>query len=106
HDDGIGCLSISPDGHWLMTGAGTRSFNANDKTIRVWDLKTDDPAATVRILRGHDSPIQCIAISSDGHWLVSGDEDRNARLWNLQADDPAMTSRTLRGHKSPVRCMS
>ena len=58
------------------------------------------PHATV--LRGHDGPISCLVISSDGHWLITGSRDKTARLWNLTATDPSANPIILSGHDKEI----
>jgi WD domain, G-beta repeat len=41
-------------------------------TARLWDLSAKDPAANPVVLRGHDGPVNAVAISQDNHWLVTG----------------------------------
>ena len=62
-----------------MTGSG-------DKTARLWDLKAEAPETTARVLKGHEGPVDAVAISPDGRWLVTGSWDKTARLWDLKAD--------------------
>jgi len=52
-----------------------------------------------RGLGGHEGPIRAVAISPDGHWLVTGSYDGAARLWDLRASDPAAAPVVLRGHE-------
>jgi len=105
HTDSINAVAISPDNRWVVTGS-------YDKTARLWDLtalahwagppllSAKDPAANPIPLRGHDSPVRAVAISPDGHWLVTaGIYDHTARLWDLSAKDPAANPVVLRGHE-------
>lgn len=46
--------------------------------------------------------ISDIAISPDGHWLVTGSNDTTARLWDLTASDPTANSIVLDGHRAPI----
>jgi WD40 repeat protein len=39
------------------------------------------------VVRGHDEPVNAMAISPDNRWVVTGSEDRTARLWLLQMKD-------------------
>jgi WD40 repeat protein len=43
-----------------------------------------------------------IAISPDGHWLVTGCEDHIIRLWNLRSENPTGDLRRLIGHESEI----
>ena len=80
HEGSISAVAISPDNRWLVTGS-------EDKTARLWDLTSRDPAAAPVVLRGHEGPISEVAISTDNRWLVTGSEDNTVRLWNLRLDE-------------------
>ena len=57
------------------------------------------------MLRGHDGPVNAVAISADNHWLVTGSADKTARLWDLRAKDPAASPVVLRGNYGPVNAV-
>jgi hypothetical protein len=48
---------------------------------------------------GHNGLVQCLAISADGTYLLSGAADREAILWNLASGAPAFR---LSAHKKAV----
>ena len=79
HTGSISCLAISPDGRWLVTG-GQKEYvtGGDDRTARLWDLKSKNPATGSRVLKGHTDSISSIAISHDGRWLVTGSYDNTA----------------------------
>jgi len=91
----LDAVGLSPDNHWLATGSA-------DKTVRLWDLRAKDPAASPVVLRGHQSAVYAVGISADNHWLVTGSYDHTARLWDLGAKDPAANPIVLRGHEVAV----
>ena len=84
-------MAITPDGRWLATLVTGRL----DKTLRLWDLKADDPSQTARVLTGHEQAVWALAISHDGRWLATGSQDNTARLWDLKADRPGQTAHVL-----------
>jgi protease II len=92
----ITTLAISPDNRWVVTAS------SDDKTARLWDLRTKDPVTNPVILRGHESVVSAVAISPDSRWVVTGSWDRTARLWDLSAKDPAANPVILRGHEREV----
>ena len=47
---------------------------------RIWDWGTADPAASVKVLHGHEHAIDDLAISSSGRWLVTANRDRTVRI--------------------------
>lgn len=64
-------------GRWL---AG--AFNGQ---LRVWDLRAPTVSQPVRVGTGRG--VKPLALSPNGHWLVSWDFDDQLRLWNVQ--DPS-----------------
>jgi WD40 repeat protein len=54
-----------------------------------------------RLVARADGSITALAISSDGHWLVTGSGDNMARVWDLSAKDPAANPVVLGGHGGP-----
>ena len=48
---------------------------------------------------GHLQPIQSIAISPDGKYIVSGSSDAFIKIWNLSE---RMEERTLTGHTKTI----
>ncbi|MFF8643237.1 NB-ARC domain-containing protein [Streptomyces sp. NPDC015345] len=77
-------ISTSPDFRWLAA-AGEAA-----PTVHVWDLSPPSPA----ISRGN--PVQDVAVSPDGTWLVTANADHTLRTWNAVTGDPrvTITSRT------------
>ena len=85
-------FGFSSDSRWLITGAG--------RSVRIWDIKSDNPEESLRELNGHERAVTCVAISDDGRWIVSGSLDRTARVWDWTATDPASSVIILRGHEN------
>jgi WD40 repeat protein len=79
---------------------------SDDSTARLWDLSAKNPTANPVVLRGHEGPVNAVAISPDNRWVVTGSDDSTARLWDLSAKDPAANSVALRGHEGPVKAMA
>ncbi len=85
----IRAIDISPDGRFLLTGAG-------DNTARVWDFFTGQQIA---VLDGHTEPITTARFSADGHHVLSASSDHTAKIWDLKS---ARTIATLTGHSAPI----
>ncbi len=67
------------------------------QTLRDGAALTGDQA-----LRGHSGPVDAIAVSPSGRWLLTGSVDTTVRLWDFHGDSFA-EPQVLRGHDSAVR---
>jgi WD40 repeat protein len=68
------------------------------------DPQESHPTITpVRVLEGHTSWIDPVAITPDGKRIVSGSEDRTIRIWDI---DSGKCLTTLKGHTSVVRAIA
>jgi ribosome assembly protein 4 len=72
HTEAVLAVSFSPDGSQLASGSG-------DTTVRLWDLSTQSPKAT---LRGHKAWVLVVGWSPDGRLLATGDMDGSVWLWD------------------------
>jgi WD40 repeat protein len=65
----VKCMTVLPDGYRLISGSGT--------SLKVWDLETGRELAS---LQGRTGDIQCIAVSQDCRWAVSGSRPQNSSI--------------------------
>ena len=70
-------LAITPDGKYLAVGS---------RQIRIYDLKTPRELLT---LTGHTERVASMAITPDGHRLISCADDGILKIWNLDAGNQA-----------------
>ncbi|KAG2344774.1 WD40 repeat-like protein, partial [Suillus weaverae] len=69
-----------------------------DKTVRVWDAKTDEALGSP--LQGHASSVCSVAILPDGRCVVSGSDGKTIWVWNMEAGEAL--SAPLQGHTGRV----
>lgn len=83
-------VGISANGRWLASGS-------HCGTAFVWDLEASDPASTPLAFE-HGEAIVRLAISPDGHWMVTGGE--SPILWDLTASSPVLSATALKEQAS------
>ncbi len=93
HTDRVWTVAFTPDGKTLVTGS-------KDKTIKLWDVATGRPRAT---LRGHTGCTHGFAFTADGRLMASANCDHTIKLWELPA---GREKATLRGHVGEVRSLA
>jgi hypothetical protein len=89
----VTAMAVTPDGRFAVSGSA-------DATLRVWELATGRPQAT---LPGHTGPVTTVAVTPDGRFAVSGSADAILRVWDLTTDE---RSATLPAHMSPVKAVA
>jgi WD40 repeat protein len=83
----VSAIAISRDGHWLLTGNGTKG--------RLWDLTSRSPADRARMLRGHEGSIGAAAFGADGTTVITGSEDKAVRVWHTAMAEHSASPITL-----------
>ena len=86
-------VSFSPDGATLASGAW-------DGTVKLWDVATGEPIAT---LEGHGGGVQSVSFSPDGATLASGAGDATVKLWDVATGESIAT---LEEHWDVVQSVS
>ncbi len=80
-DFAFGGLAFTPDGRHLLSGSGDVLAQANDTTVRLWDVERGE---AVHIFRQHTDAIWDIALSPDGSLAASAGKDGQLWRWDLQ----------------------
>ena len=91
HSEAVLVCSFSPEGDRLATGSG-------DTTIRLWDLNTQTPMAT---LTQHTQWVQVLAWSANGKYLASGSKDKTVCIW-----EGTKLFAQFKGHKAFINGLS
>uniref|UniRef100_A0A672IAH6 U3 small nucleolar RNA-interacting protein 2 n=1 Tax=Salarias fasciatus TaxID=181472 RepID=A0A672IAH6_SALFA len=100
----ITCLVISPDDKCIFSAA-------KDCSIIKWDVESGKKLHTVHGGRkgtedrhvGHTAHILCMAISSDGKYLATGDMNKLIMIWEAETCKHLYK---FTGHKGPVSGLS
>lgn len=97
--DGLSAHSLDfhPAGDRLAAGFSNGS-------IHIIDIAS---GYSIQILKSHTQPVNCLAFTADGRWLVSGSKDGSARLWSAEEDGLQASPRQIfSGHSDAIRCIS
>jgi WD40 repeat protein len=89
-------VKMSVDKKYLFSCCG---YDGRDikVAIKVWDLGSGE---CIKTLYGHEYAINCLDITHDGKFLVSGSMDKTIKIWNLNTYS---CIKTIEGHVGPIR---
>ena len=94
----VNSIAVSSEGKWVV--AGLADIYQRDYSVRLWDGVT---GKQVRIFRGHSSPVNAVALSADGQYVLSGSDDKTVRMWSLVSGKQV---RVFRGHRGEVSSLA
>ncbi|NES05687.1 MAG: WD40 repeat domain-containing protein, partial [Okeania sp. SIO2F4] len=100
HQDGVGSVTISPDGQTLASGSW-------DNTIKLWDLESGE---LQRTLTGHLQDVASV-IFLDQKTLLSASYDRTIKRWHLNTGELLSSFNqspnfTFNGHSRNIECFA
>ncbi|MCP4544671.1 MAG: hypothetical protein GY832_46820 [Chloroflexi bacterium] len=91
--DGRGSIEavvVTPDGRQAVSRY--RPGPDSTRELHVWDLQT---SKCERTLKGHTDWVTALAVTPDGHRVVSGSHDTTLKVWDLRT---GACEHTLEGH--------
>ncbi len=88
-------LVLSQDGQILITGSYRK--------IKVWRTSCWQNAELLYNLTGHSHIVNCLAISQDAKFLISGSLDQTVKIWQLETGELV---HTLKGHRDSVHTVA
>lgn len=99
HGGPVADVAVSPDGHFVASSTKRRG-----EPVRLWDLEAPgrlEPA----LLSNHAGRVTAMAMTDDGHWLLTADDDGLVMRWDLTASDPPSSGVRMDGHSTAVAAM-
>ena len=102
HGDPVRAIRFAPDGRSLITAAGRATGKG---TVRAWSLDDSDSNADA-ILADTSSSVELMAITSDGKWLFTANEEPALRVRDLTALKEAEADTLVDGQASPVQALA
>jgi WD40 repeat protein len=88
HSDAVQCLE------WV--DAGTLASCALDRTIRTWDVNSQQQTAVL------SAPCGILSLNVRGPLIVTGHPDRSVRLWDRRVEERHSVVREFKSHKNWV----
>ncbi|WGS84949.1 TIR domain-containing protein [Methylomonas sp. UP202] len=79
HEDWVRSVAVSPDGTWIVSGAGTPP-DSNERSVKIWESRSGNCLA---VLEGHTGPVQCVTVTPDGKRILSASYDESIRVWDV-----------------------
>jgi WD40 repeat protein len=93
HSYSVEAIAVTPDGKTVISGS-------DDKTIKIWDLRTGTEKFT---LTGHSDWVNAIAVTPDGKTVISGSVDKTIKIWDLVTGTEKFT---VKGHSDFVNAIA
>jgi WD40 repeat protein len=70
---------------------------SHDKTLRLWDLET---GVVLKMMEGHSSQVEALAVSRDGQIIASGDDGGELIAWH--GENGESLTKPIKAHSSQI----
>ena len=84
----------------LFSNDGGLIFAGYDMTVRQWKWSSN---TELREFRGHSSAVNCLSITIDDKYLITGADDNTARVWHIGS---GRVRHELRGHSGSIQSVA
>lgn len=97
-----GHTDVVEDIDWHHRDANLIGSVSDDKTVRIWDVRKENPSQSVHCIeKAHDGDINSIAFNPVNEFLLAtGSSDKTVALWDMR--NLKCRIQTLRGHTDQV----
>jgi WD40 repeat protein len=96
HSEWVRSIAISADGQTLVSAS-------NDKTVRVWDLRS---GRLLRLFVGHRDRVKALGVGPTSDRLFSVDATSIVKAWRLEQAGPVRSDEDLFTFKASSRAMT
>jgi WD40 repeat protein len=76
HTESVSCGAFSHDGKYLVTGS-------EDSSCKIWDLKNNSLANTIKGKKFHQSPILNLAMAKKKNIMATGSNENELGICNV-----------------------
>jgi WD40 repeat protein len=99
------CASFTPDGRRMVACQNDVRWQDgppfDDGEIVVWEWESNRVQFT---LKGHKAAVECVTVSPDGRWIVSGDGSATIKIWD--ADIGREVAQMFPSQVGDVNCLA
>ncbi len=93
-------MTFTPDGTRIIAGTRDVQRGSPESSMVLFDVATGEEQLR---FGGHAGPVNDLAVSPDGRWLLSGSEDTTVTLWSVST---GTIIHRLNRHQGPVRAVA